>query len=196
MLANVVTYRSLMIEQLQQTRVDGVAIIYVYCEYKQQDQDAPNLMLSLLQQAVQQRSCLDPEVREFWKFHSRQSLRPSVKQVASAFTRQIKNFGKAFILVDALDECTEQDGHRRQLVSNLQALLPDVNLLFTSREVPSIETLLKNANHMLIRAADRDIHEALASRMSEEPLLQEHIEDDPNLEHFIIDQIISKTNGM
>ena len=191
------TNRSIIIEHLGKVlKLDSNAIAYVYCVYSQPQQTAANLMVSLLKQVVQQESTIDAEVKGIYDTYKALPSHPSLEEYVRVLKGQICHFSRVFILVDALDECSETGQTREKFVRHLQSLLPHIRLLVTSRQIPSIEATFANVPRMEIRALDEDVRIAVNARIDEEPLLKSYIEEDPVMSTTITDTIISKTNGM
>ena len=71
-------------------------------------------------------------------------------------SHEIKRHTCVFVVVDPLDECSEDDGTRRILVSHLKALQEtrNVNLLITSRFILNTAQDWKHATQLEIRASD------------------------------------------
>lgn len=188
---------SIVIQHLQRiAESQTLAIAYVYCAYDQQGQTATNLMANLLAQIVHQTEAVTQDLVQFWKTYRTSPARPTLVEYVRIIKSQIDQFPRAFFLVDALDELTEKDNAREVFVAQLQTLLPDIQLLITSRELPCIRKMLGAATRLEIRAHDEDIRTALTGRIEEEPLLRSHIGDDPSLKDRILETIIRKTNGM
>lgn len=65
------------------------------------------------------------------------------EKLMTALYSVLKLVGEAFITIDALDECSLDDGERKRLLTFLTELsvwaLPNVHLLITSQEVPDIK---------------------------------------------------------
>jgi hypothetical protein len=130
--------RSVIVDYLKQwTQQDSVAIGYVYCIYNAVDQTATNLIASLFQQVVQQQSVLSEDVTSLYDHHNEERTRPSLPST-SDYQAHIQRFSRIFIVVDALDECSEDDGVRDLFLAQLRYLLPNIRLLVTSREITSL----------------------------------------------------------
>jgi len=108
----------------------------------------------------------------------------------------IRLFTKVFIVVDALDECSEEDGVRETFSKLLNESTPDLNLLITSRHVAVIERTFEGATRIEICASDKDVRSYLSARITENSQLVRYIKIDPTLLSKILDTITSKANGM
>lgn len=108
----------------------------------------------------------------------------------------IRRFTKVFVVVDALDECSGEDGVRKILSMLLNEIAPDINLLITSRHTAVIESMFESATRIEIRASDKDIRNYLSARITENSQLVRYIKIDPTLLGTILDTITSKADGM
>lgn len=189
--------RSVIVDYLKQwTQQDSVAIGYVYCIYNAVDQTATNLIASLFQQVVQQQSVLSGDVTSLYDHHNEERTRPSLPEYIRLLQAHIQRFSRIFIVVDALDECSEDDGVRDLFLAQLRYLLPNIRLLVTSREITSLGRAFDDATRLEIRANEDDLRTYIQVQIEEQALLRSHIKDDPSLKDTIINTIIEKANGM
>ena len=188
---------SVIIDYLKQRATHGgVGFGYVYCIYNAIDQTVINLIASLLQQLVQQQAVLPADIKSLYEYHSKGQIRPLLSEYIGLLQAHIRCCSMVFIVVDALDECSEDDGVRDLFVAQLRCLLPHIRLLVTSRDVTSIGEAFEGATRLEIRAHDEDIRTYLQVRIQEQALLRSHIKEDPSLRDTIIDTIIAKASGM
>lgn len=145
---------------------------------------------------MQQQSVLSEDIKSLYKHHSRERTRPLLAEYIRLLQAHIQRFSRVFIVVDALDECSEDDGVRNLFLAQLLRLLPNIRLLVTSREITSLGQAFDGATRLEIRAHDEDVRTYLQVRVEEQALLRSHIMDDPSLKDTIIDNIIDKANGM
>ncbi|EGO03310.1 hypothetical protein SERLA73DRAFT_149665 [Serpula lacrymans var. lacrymans S7.3] len=172
-----------------------VAVAYIYCNYKEQStQTVYDLVASLLKQLVQDHSSTFTRVASQYQSYRQQGYRPTIQQVHNTLMSEIKQFQQVFVVVDALDEITESDNKRYDLLNKLRSL--GCSLLVTSREMDSIRKALRNVPYMHIRAHDDDIRRYIEGRILPGTLLYELINGDPPLREEIIECIIKRAGGM
>jgi len=174
---------------------ENVAIAYIYCSYKEPNQTAINLIGSLLRQLIHAQSTIPDDIVRLYRYHLHQQTRPRLAEYSKLLQSEVRRFSKAFIIIDALDECSESDGIRG-LLPEVQKLLPDIYLLVTSRHIGNIERGFEGVNRLEIRASDADVKDYLNARIEQDPQLARHIKADPTLRYTILNTIIQKTNGM
>jgi hypothetical protein len=107
---------------------------------------------------------------------------------------EINRLSKAFIVVDALDECP--DGTRESFLAEIRKLPPNIHLLITSRHISTIEREFEKAARVEIHATDEDIRRYIESRIKGDRQLTRHVQKEPALQSTIINTIIEKTKGM
>lgn len=173
--------------------LEDVAVTCIYCNYKERSrQTVLNLILSLLKQLVQDHSAIYKNIKPFYKLHIDQGTHPNLRQSQEAFELATAAFSKVFIIVDALDECS--DGTRMELLSALQSGASTINLLVTSRDLALIAQ--EFSIHLNIRASDQDIQKYIAGRIAYASILQIHVKKDPKLQSEIIKAVTKNAEGM
>ncbi|KAG0647605.1 Ankyrin repeat domain-containing [Hyphodiscus hymeniophilus] len=153
---------SIVIEELM-TRFqcdDSIGIAYVYCNFnRNQEQKLDDLLLSLLKQLTRRTIPIHDSVEALYNNHAKTGSRPSTDSILTVLHSVITGFSKVFIVVNALDECQVKDGCRPRFISNILDLHSEcgANILTTSRFVPDITELFKNAHQLEIRASEEDV---------------------------------------
>ena len=103
-MTNIYAFSSIIINYLEQTFKGNAAVAYIYCNYKEQNQTAINLVASLLQQLVQGQSVISNDIIAIYRRHSRKQTRPSFAEYSELLESEAHRFSKVFIVIDALDE--------------------------------------------------------------------------------------------
>lgn len=173
----------------------SVGIAYLYCNFRQQQQQKPeDLLLSLLKQLVQKRAPVPESVKILYKCHNREQTRPSFNEILEALELVAAQYSRTLIMVDALDECGISDNERQKFllaIFNLQDKTK-ANLFATSRINDNIAELFKGALSLQIRASKEDIKSYLDGQMS---FLQSDILDDA-LQGIIRREVIRAVDRM
>lgn len=174
----------------------NVGIAYIYCNYKRQEtQTTIDLLGAVLKQLVQERPLYGEPVTVLHNRHADRRTRPSLDEICTALNSVLKSYSKAYIIIDALDECTDSDGTRSELLTTLRNLQTraDVQLLVTSRFVTRIEQLFKGSPMLEIRASEADVRRYVAGQLNRLP---KWIDRDPELQAEIQDGIVQAVDGM
>lgn len=187
-----------MIDYLKQTiNEQEIGVAFIYCNYKEKTiQTTVNLVASLLKQLVQTQSVIPGKLRSLYEQHIGRNTRPTLVECSELLYVELAAYSKAFIIVDALDECDETSGARRDLITQLLRLPPNISLMITSRDVPSIQHKLSHFCRLEVRASDADVRTYLERRIEREERLARHVEADPTLRHTILETIMKKVKGM
>jgi Cdc6-like AAA superfamily ATPase len=172
---------------------DEIGIAYLFCNYKAQaDQSAPSLLAALLKQLVQSRPDIAAPVTHMYDDHSKRNNRPSLDEILRSLQSVCSDYTTVYIIVDALDECTDKDGNRGRLIDKLRELqaTTDVRLLFTSRSIPDITQKFEPNPMLEVRAREEDVRRFVACQMSRLPKYEEQ------LKSAIQDRIVEAVDGM
>ena len=171
------------------------SLAYIYCNFRRQNEQKPeDLLLSLLKQFAQKQPSLPKSVKILYECHNRKRTRPSFDEIAEALLSAAAHYSRAFIVLDALDECSISNGGREKFLSaifNLQAKT-GANIFATSRINDDIAKSFKKNLSVQIRARNEDVERYLDGQMS---LLQPDILDDA-LRGMIRRKVIKAVDGM
>jgi hypothetical protein len=145
------------------------AVLFSFFDFQnaaQQESDA--LLRSMLMQLALRSPEALGRLRELYGDCAWGSREPSSVNLFEAVTDALTHFPKAFVIVDALDECSD----RRALLQNLKALstLPNVHIIALSRRERDIELALESVAHeipLTTANVDKDITMYVKHRMSE-----------------------------
>lgn len=194
--SNAEVIRSTVIDHLQRTYpTSDVGIAFVYCDYKEQEQQTcVNLVSSLLQQLVRQQALVPDEVCSLWDEHKRERTRPGIAEFSKLFQYTAAVFSTVFIVVDALDECSEVV--RNDLIAEINKLPQSLHLMGTSRHNASIEQLFSGSVRLEILAADGDVKAYVHTQIDRRERLKKFVQADPSLQEEIETKITDKAQGM
>ncbi|KAI0858323.1 nacht and ankyrin domain-containing protein [Xylaria cubensis] len=153
------TLASMVIDWLEhQHGGPHVAVIYIYCNYKEdQSQTLPDIIGSLLKQLSQHRRTLSDDIRGTYKTHLREETRPGVDELTQLLVKEVTNFSSVFVVIDALDECSERDDTRTRLLAEMQKLPQHARILITSRYSSKFQEAFENVPQIEIKAIDDDV---------------------------------------
>ncbi|KAF2262026.1 hypothetical protein CC78DRAFT_582948 [Lojkania enalia] len=110
---------------------EGAALIYIYCMYNERaEQTASNLVSSLLQQLLLQRSNIPDQILSKYHYHTMRNSRPSLEDWSTLLASELRLWPRTFLVINALDECEENT--RFEFLACIKKL-PNTSLLVTSR---------------------------------------------------------------
>lgn len=143
MLASIVVdYLSKMVQ------AEDVGIVYMYCTYRNRLEQTPiRLLASLLKQLLQKRGFIPEGLKKLYEHHIHKSTFPALDKVSKILHSEMDRYSKVFIVIDALDECADDDRAREILLSELNALQTThpMNSMVTSRPILKIEQKFQKA---------------------------------------------------
>lgn len=189
--------RSLVINHLERKFIDdeAIGIAFIYCNYKE-NLPVENLLGSLLQQLFHRRSDISSDLRSLYDGHHRKGTRPTVNELSKLFQTEVRSFSRIFIIVDALDECSEANNTRHKLLVEL-AKLPDARILIASRpHIKDVPEYFETYVTMDIRASDHDIRKYVLERISTQSRINRFVQRDDTLKDEISNAIVHTANGM
>jgi hypothetical protein len=192
---SVIINHLLGLQRLRQDEELGVA--FIYCNYKEQDkQTIPNLMSSILHQLA----VSAPEISEDLMYrlieYRQKQIRPSMEATLDALRTIVSTYQTVYVVIDALDECSESNGERSELVGHLREMPSNLKILCTSRELPDIEKLFSESGKVYIHAQETDVEKYLKGQIEKSMRLRNHVRADPSLLQHIVNTIVNRVDGM
>jgi hypothetical protein len=189
---------AIVIEYLTNQHGDdpNVGIAYVYCNFKRKnEQKLDDLLASLLRQLSEKRTSTPNAVKELYEQHNSKRIRPSTDELSRTLQSVVASYSKAFIIVDALDECQISDGCQSKFIDELFNLQVQggANLFMTSRFLPDVMENFDKACILEIRARPEDVQLYLAAQMFRLPRF---VSRDAGLQEEIKSKIINAVDGM
>ena len=189
---------SFVVNYLQQNiRRADTGVAYIYCDYKTKEkQTLESLLASLLHQLLVHRPTYHGRLVSLYRSYSSHQDRPSISDYTELLQATVQSYDRVYFVIDALDECSEVNGTRKDLLAELQRLKPAANILITSRDIPSIERLLKDAARIEIRASDEDIKNYVEDRISSSERIASYVRKNSDLKNRILKDVSEKASGM
>ncbi len=140
-------------------RRNEVGIAVLYCSYSmQEEQTKEKLVAGLLRQLLKREQFETKKVHSIYEECKSARRRPNLKELATLLQHVAGGFSKAFVIVDALDECVGMEWS--PLVSELrglQAQCPALRLMITFRPHVTIAEKMPEAAILNIRADPNDL---------------------------------------
>jgi hypothetical protein len=189
--------RSIVVDHLRKQFGNETGIAAIYCNYKDIEVQTPaNLFASLWMQLVESHPISD-DVKMLHKKHIDRSTRPSLSEILQVLRSEIDDYSgsKVFIIVDALDECPEDNKIRGTILTELQALQSTVHLMVTSRPHVTVE-LDPPCLIVDIRASDGDVLHYVDGRISCDQQLARHLKRRAALREDLRKTVVHNAQGM
>ncbi|KAJ7584503.1 hypothetical protein C8J56DRAFT_789785, partial [Mycena floridula] len=192
---------SIIIDHLRAISGPNQAVLYIYCDYtRQSDQTPMQLLGNMLKQLVQYCPSISDHSLALYNSHSSQKTFPDVAELLTVLQTETSFYECVYIIVDALDECSEENQARELFFpTNPQGLwsLPDhVHLLVASRDIFLIAQEYHDEPKILIEAHQEDLQTYIKQRIITDVKLKRLVKGDMTLEREVVDQVIFKAAGM
>ncbi|KAJ7585757.1 hypothetical protein C8J56DRAFT_1087843 [Mycena floridula] len=192
---------SIIINHLQLIADPTMAVLYTYCDYtRHADQNPTQLLGALLKQLVQHRHSISDHLLTLHTTCLSQGADPTITELITALHTEASLYSHVHIIVDALDECSEDNQARELFFSThpqgLWSLPDNVHILITSRDILTISQKFQSIPRIPIEAKNEDLQTYIKGRITTDIKLKRLVKGDVMLEAEIIDQVILKAAGM
>jgi hypothetical protein len=175
---------------------------YFYFDFNDAQKQDPELMLrSLLCQLLQRSFMIPKGVDALFLSSNNGQRQPSLQALLEVAPQVMQQFTHAYIVLDALDECTQ----RPELMTMLEAVagwqLSNLHLLMTSRKERdiegSLESYVKEEHTICLQrdVVDEDIQQYVQQRLSHDKNLAKWNKD-AAVRQEIEDALMSGARGM
>lgn len=175
---------------------NNVGVAFIYNNYnRHKDQTVTKLLAAILKQLVRERPLYGEPVKNLHTEHADRGTDPSLDEICNALNSVLNNYSKTYIILDALDECTDDNGTRSNLISILRNLQIGTNtsLLVTSRFDSGIEQSLQGSPTLKIEANEADVKRYVAGQLHRFPMC---VKSAPELQVEIQNGIALAVDGM
>jgi hypothetical protein len=124
---------------IQTLRHEKKAVVFYYFRYTHRDQHSPAIVLgTLLRQLVAQQPTVDSALLELYRSKRLHQQAINTEELVDSIAANFSQFSSVNIVLDALDECAEDDWPQlRAYLNRLRAHCPAYRLFATSRPTPS-----------------------------------------------------------
>jgi hypothetical protein len=150
----------------------GYALAFWFCDFRRHDEHTIEVILSsCLMQLCRAMFSVPQAVKDLFR-HYGPKVVPPFKEILNAICRVSSELGRVFLVVDALDECSTNDGCRSMLINAAKTIQDrsKLNLLVTTRDLPDITSKFENTSSLRIGAEDTEIQEWLTSQWDRLPM--------------------------
>ncbi|RPB06396.1 hypothetical protein P167DRAFT_514553, partial [Morchella conica CCBAS932] len=192
-------FSSLVVDHLFESfKASGsVGVSYIYFDYKERDHQRPiDIMSSVIKQLAGQLPQFPNKLVALYDECTGYQRRPDIKELRSLLLQLAKLFTRSFIVLDALDECDQEDQREALLPLFHQLKTNGFNLLVTSRPHPiDIQDSFRDVPCINYMAQDKDIKVYIDNRIDMMPRAKGLIRGS-KIEDQFISNLISAANGV
>ncbi|OBT49911.1 hypothetical protein VE04_09679, partial [Pseudogymnoascus sp. 24MN13] len=178
------------------THNDNIGVAYVFCNYKvQSEQNTLSLLSAILKQLVQAQPSAPVAANALYELHHARGTMATVDEISNTLKVTLKSFSTVYIVVDALDECSDEHKTPLRLLERLWDLQNDgdIRLMVTSRFIPEIQEEFKSAPKLEVRASPKDVAEFVKGQI---PRLHRCVQRDDELKREVEEKIVEAVDGM
>jgi hypothetical protein len=157
-------FSSTVIENIRacQSSSENAAVAFFYCSFTDSEkQRIFSIICSFLLQLAQGLPQVPTSLLHLYAQYK--NMQPSIDNLKMTLLSVLEESGETFLIIDALDECIDEDGSRKQILTLLEELSmwnrPNVHILVTSRKEPDIEhslTSLKTLRSVCIQTQQQN----------------------------------------
>lgn len=176
-------------------QIPAVPVASFFCSRKKQTEITyADVLRNLLRQLLAQEERLPDEVQQLWEHRNQRTSHASLDVVIKCLGALLQGDEKRFLVIDALDEFSEEEATRNLLLSKLLELTMagKTQIMLTSRYKPETVELLAEEHPMCIgiEANVSDVRSYLETRLRNARTAIRKMKED------IIDGIVKKFDGM
>lgn len=131
---------SIIVQYLKDFAEDrDIGVFMLYCSFNDPHTQSVDALLSdLLKQAIQVKNEVFHTLRKLYQAHSKSHTRLSREELVSEIEFAFSDYSKVYLVVDGLDEILQEHA-RLTLIEALWNVKGNVNLMITSRPLPTVE---------------------------------------------------------
>lgn len=184
-----------MIDHLYTEHMNGsTPVIYAYCYYKERSlQSLRNILGGLLKQLLSLRNAVPADIKASYEVYQRRHQNGTPAEMSRLLRAELTRYRKVFIIVDALDEYSENQNDCVSLLAEVEQLRECSNMMLTSRFVAPWIHAFGGASRVTIAAEDRDVRRYLESQI---PTLPRFVKADLDLQELVVQTITEAVEGM
>ena len=180
----------------------GKIVAYFYFDFNDQEKQIPELMVrSLISQFSQQCDKVPVTLETLFSSYENRQRHPSLDDFLEALQYIIQGFPQSYIILDALDECTNRAELMDVLKSMAEWRFENLHILVTSRQERDIKNSLEDFVDkqdivcLQSTSVDKDIHTYIRQRLSHDKNLEKW-QKDRDLQQEIEEALIKGAHGM
>ena len=129
----------------------------------------------------------------------RNHVHPTLRDILGLVEAKVRSLSKTYIVIDALDECSEDDDLRATFLYEISKLAPYVHLMITSRNTTGIEEVFESYDRVDVRASNEDIRIYIEQQIRSNKWLDRVVNRGGNgssVREDIISTITERASGM
>jgi hypothetical protein len=177
----------------------GIELTFVYCNHKQNlSQRVEYFVGAIVRQLLEQKETVPKEIQTLYERYRKKGTTPTRSEYFDILQSLSNECTKIYLVVDALDECINENGEMiwKDLLTPLRKLVTNLRLLCTLRHVDDIGQISPGSICIEIRASDADLRTYVQAQVNSNNILSKFCKQDSNLQNDILQVVVSKAEGM
>ena len=146
-----------------------------------------------MKQLLSLRNTLPADIKALYEVYHGRHQNGTPAEISGLLRAELTRYRKAFIIVDALDEYSENQKDCDSLLAEVEQLREYSNIMLTSRFVAPWVDAFGGASQVTIAAKDQDVRRYLESQI---PTLPKFVKADLDLQELIVQTIMEAVEGM
>jgi hypothetical protein len=153
---------------------------------------------AIVRQLMERKLTIPDQVRSLYENHHGKETKPTCQDYVDLLQLLAREFLEVYVVIDALDECVDKNGHIiwSGLLFKLKSTVSNLRLLYTSRDIEDIAGILTGSTRIEIRASEVDIEAYVQAQIKTTESLLHICEQHAELQNTIPRAIASKAEGM
>ena len=177
-----------------------IALAFFYCDYKDsQTHDVVTILGSLARQLISQSQDAFDDLKSFYRDHHSkdQSIQKATPWELCALIQRVStHFKTTVIVVDGLDEISNNRGDVAKLLAGLDTSDRRIKTLFASRPEVDIEYQLRSFVKISIAATSTDLISYVGYEIKQREVDGKLKIKDPDLKSHIMETLVKSSDGM
>ncbi|KAF3067231.1 Ankyrin-1 [Daldinia childiae] len=174
-----------------------VSVAHMYCDFRLKHKPE-YLLASLGRQLAKNQPSVPTAITQLYDECCERGIEsPTAQDISKTLISLFALYSQVFVIIDALDECQENDGTRELFISQILQLqeISGFRLIATSRTNPHIVNRFNGprCTKLEIRACENDVHAYLDANIGRLPTF---VAQDPELSETIKAKIAASIDGM
>jgi Cdc6-like AAA superfamily ATPase len=186
---------STVVEHLRELYQD-IPLAFIYCDYGlKHEHTHSNIVSCMLKQFLQYHTSCPEEIKTLYRRHSMTGRALKFEDKLSLLYSLISGQGRAFLVLDALDEYSDSDFERKALIDRLIDLSRSgtIKIMITARPNAELRRKYDMFRQLEIQANEDDIRLYLEIHMKSMSFV---VQENPGLQRDIADGICRAAEGM
>ncbi|KAF1973756.1 ankyrin [Bimuria novae-zelandiae CBS 107.79] len=149
------------------TIIAAIAVDYLHNNVESSD-------VAILKQLIQDQPSIAQPLSSLYNRHKVQGTRLSLSKTLRTLKPVLTHFSKVYVVIDALDKCTNQDSTRSQLLKFCRDFREqtDLRLIVTSRDIPDIADEFKRIPQLEVHASNADVRQYIGGKLVQNKIVE------------------------